>query len=68
MKFADFQQITRSRSLVGPVSSQAVLERLCRELVEALFPLAKGVRLLGVTLSNLTSEQPAAGRQLTLSF
>ena len=68
VKFADFQQITRSRSLVGPVPSQAVLERLCRELVEALFPLAKGVRLLGVTLSNLTSEQPAAGRQLTLSF
>ena len=68
VKFADFQQITRSRSTVGPIPSQAALERLCRELVEALFPLAKGVRLLGVTLSNLASGQPAAGRQLTLSF
>ena len=68
VKFGDFQQITRSRSGVGDIPSQAVLERLCRELVEGLFPLAKGVRLLGVTLSNLNNEQAAGGRQLTLSF
>ena len=68
VKFADFQQITRSRSSAGPVPSQPVLERICRELVEGIFPLEKGVRLLGVTLSNLNTGQPAAGRQLTLSF
>ena len=68
VKFADFQQITRSRSTVGAITSQAVLERLCRELVESLFPLPKGVRLLGVSLSNLSNGTPAAGRQLTLSF
>jgi DNA polymerase-4 len=68
VKFADFQQITRSRSGVGVVPSQAVLERICRELVEGLFPLEKGVRLLGVTLSNLDNEQATMGRQLTLSF
>lgn len=68
VKFADFQQITRSRSGVGVVPSQAVLERICRELVEGIFPLEKGVRLLGVTLSNLDNEQATAGRQLTLSF
>ena len=67
VKFADFQQITRSRSGVGGVPSQTVLERICRELVEGIFPLEKGVRLLGVTLSNLDNEQ-SAGRQLTLSF
>ena len=68
VKFADFQQITRSRSTVGAIASQAVLERLCRKLVESLFPLPKGVRLLGVSLSNLSNGTPAAGRQLTLSF
>lgn len=68
VKFADFQQITRSRSSAGLLLSQAVLERLVRELVEALFPLAKGVRLLGVTLSNLDTGAPATGRQLTLGF
>jgi DNA polymerase-4 len=68
VKFADFQQVTRSRSGVGPVPSQAVLERICRELVEGLFPLEKGVRLLGVTLSNLDTGVEMAGRQLTLSL
>ncbi|MCC3153168.1 DNA polymerase IV [Hymenobacter sp. BT770] len=68
VKYADFQQITRSRSTVGPIPSQAALERLCKELVESLFPLPKGVRLLGVSLSNLSNGQHAAGRQLTLSF
>jgi DNA polymerase-4 len=68
VKFADYQQITRSRSSVGPIPNQGVLERICRELVEGLFPLPKGVRLLGVTLSNLNTGPPAAGRQLTLSF
>nr|WP_262906147.1 DNA polymerase IV [Hymenobacter terricola] len=68
VKFADFQQITRSRSSVGLISSQAVLERIGRELVEGLFPLAKGVRLLGITLSNLNTSPQAAGHQLTLSL
>ena len=68
VKFADFQQITRSRSSVGPVPSPAVLERICRELVEGLFPLTKGVRLLGVTVSNLNIAQQTAGRQLILNL
>jgi len=78
IKFADFQQITRSRSSVGPIPSPAVLERISQELVESLFPLAKGVRLLGVSLSNLSAGPPTAGSypagsypagsQLTLSF
>ena len=68
VKFADFQQITRSRSSAGPVGSAPVRERICRELVEGLFPLPKGVRLLGVTLSNLSTAGLAAGRQLTLSL
>ncbi|MBD2770178.1 DNA polymerase IV [Hymenobacter sp. BT664] len=67
-KFSDFKQITRSRSSVGPIPSRAELERIGRELVESLFPLAKGVRLLGLSLSNLTSVQQAAGQQLTLNF
>ena len=68
VKFSDFQQITRSRSSTGPVGSAPVLERICRELVESLFPLPKGVRLLGVTLSNLSTAGLAAGRQLMLSL
>ena len=68
VKFTDFQQITRSRSAVGPLPSQAVLERICQELVEGQFPLAQGVRLLGVTLSNLSTGELASGRQLVLNL
>ena len=68
VKFGDFRQVTRSRSGVGLVSGPEVLGRICRELVEGLLPLGKGVRLLGVTLSNLSNAQEGAGRQLTLSF
>ena len=68
VKYADFQQITRSRSSAGPVPSQAALERSCRELVESLLHLGKGVRMLGVSLSNLSNGPQAAGQQLTLSL
>ena len=66
VKFADFQQITRSRSLAGPIAGAAVLERLGRELVAGLLPLPKGVRLLGLTVSSLQARGATAGQQLAL--
>jgi DNA polymerase-4 len=68
VKFGDFRQITRSRSSVAPIPSLAVLERICQEMVEALLPLPKGVRLLGVSLSNLSTGEQVVGRQLTLGL
>ena len=68
VKFADFRQITRSRSGVAPVPDAATLARLGRELVEGLGALPLGVRLLGLTLSNLESNGEAPGRQLTLGL
>jgi len=53
VKFADFQQITRARSVISAVSSRAEFEILSRELLEALLPVSKGIRLLGLTLSGL---------------
>lgn len=70
VKYGDFRQITRSRSRsrAAVFESKAVLARVCRELLEGLFPLPKGVRLLGVSLSNLNTAERAAGQQLTLRF
>jgi DNA polymerase-4 len=53
VKYADFQIITRSRTLAEPVLSRDVLERTSLELVRTIFPLEKRVRLLGVSLHNL---------------
>ena len=52
-KYADFRQITRSRTLDAPVSSRAMLEEVVASLLEPLFPAIMGIRLLGVTLSSL---------------
>src|SRR6185312_8920287 len=41
-KYTDFQQITRSRSLEVPITSQAVLEEIVSQLLEPLFPVEKG--------------------------
>jgi DNA polymerase IV len=66
VKFADFQQITRSRTLPTSVGSHAALERLILALLEPLFPVTKGIRLLGVTISTLGVDEPVEPAQLTL--
>ena len=65
VKFADFRQITRSKSFDDAIDSLADLERLSLGLLEPLLPPGKGVRLLGISLSSLTQAQ-ATGRQLSL--
>jgi DNA polymerase-4 len=52
VKFADFQQVTRSRSFAAAIARHGLLRQASIELVRALLPSAKGVRLLGVTVSN----------------
>jgi DNA polymerase IV len=52
IKWADFQQSTRSRSLTAPVDSRDVLHAASLELIRSAYPLGKGIRLVGVTLSN----------------
>ncbi len=67
VKYADFQQITRSRSLPEPIESRSTVEQISVELLSALVPLSKGVRLLGVTLSSLNTEPEPADPQLALA-
>ena len=66
VKFADFQQITRSKSVDDAIDSLADLEGLSVGLLEKLLPTRKGVRLLGISLSSLTQAQPTGRRQLSL--
>ncbi len=68
VKYADFQQITRSRSSADPVAAQAELEQVSLGLLRPLFPPGQGVRLLGVTISSLDSVQQPAPAQLALGL
>ena len=70
IKYADFQIVTRSRTLPAPVATREELERTSVELVHSIFPLEKKVRLLGVSLSNMgpLAEAPPPEPQLTLGL
>ncbi|MFC5486502.1 DNA polymerase IV [Microvirga aerilata] len=68
VKFSDFQQITRSRTLPGYVESQSGLDQASVHLLRQLFPLDKSVRLLGVSLSALNTDEEAETPQLSLQL
>ncbi|MBJ6127380.1 DNA polymerase IV [Microvirga sp. BT325] len=68
VKFADFQQITRSRTLPSYVESRAGFEQAGVDLLRQLFPLDKSVRLLGVSLSALNTDEEPESPQLSLEL
>jgi len=69
VKFADFQVITRSRSVPAVVTARDELEALSLGLLRPLIPAPKGIRLLGVSLSSLHSEVQEEGHgQLRLAL
>lgn len=59
VKYADFQSITRSRTALVPIGTYAALEQTSLSLLGALFPVSKGIRLLGLSLSSLGEPQSA---------
>ena len=67
VKYADFRQITRSRSLDHSIAGKPQFGSLAGDLLKQLLPVTQGVRLLGLTLSGLTEREslreaaPAAG-------
>ena len=67
-KYADFRQITRSRTTQEPFTSRAAVEETLDTLLESLFPVTKGIRLLGVTLSSLGDLTAGSEQQLRLSI
>ncbi|MCL4676207.1 MAG: DNA polymerase IV, partial [Pararhodobacter sp.] len=68
VKYADFRQITRSRTLSVPLASADELQGLAFALLDPLFPTDRGIRLIGVTLSTLDDPEPTqdTARQLSL--
>ncbi len=69
VKYADFALITRSRSFAFPVENEPALALAIMDLLRALFPLRQPVRLVGVSLSGLTSNEPSRQRpQLDLAL
>ena len=66
VKFANFQQITRSRTGQMQITTRSELEQLGNALLEPIFPVTKGVRLLGVSLSSLGAEEAEREEKFSL--
>ena len=56
VKYQDFQIVTRSRSLDRAVAGRDEFLEIGIALLRTVLPSAKGIRLLGLTLSNLGEE------------
>jgi DNA polymerase IV len=65
VKFANFQIITRSRTDQMQIRTQGELEQLGDALLEPLSPVARGIRLLSISLSSLAAE-PAEQPEFSL--
>jgi DNA polymerase IV len=66
VKYADFQQITRSRTVGMSLRTASDLESIARGLLEQLFPTGRGIRLIGVTISSFSGDQRSGHDQLSL--
>jgi len=68
VKYADFQQITRSRTALTILNTRSALHHVSTDLLTTVLPLPKPVRLLGVSISNLDTVTTSANGQLVLDL
>jgi DNA polymerase IV len=66
VKFADFELISRSRTVAGTIGSRGELESATSDLLKAIFPTKKAVRLLGVSISGFVDAQDDSPAQISL--
>jgi DNA polymerase-4 len=65
-KYSNFEQVTRARSLAGPITDKAALAAQGAALLDGLIPVRMSIRLLGLTVSGFAGEAGEMERQPTL--
>ena len=68
VKYGDFTLITRSKSFASPVPDLGAFTAAGQALLAGLFPLPKGIRLLGLGLHNLIEVNSQTTVQLGLAI
>ncbi len=66
IKYADYRQITRSRTVETPLQQATEIKPLAQALLEHHLEPQSQVRLLGVAIANLVSDQALGYQQLSL--
>jgi len=68
IRYSDFTTITRSRTLKNPIFNRSGILRCLPELLRMTEAGTRDVRLLGISISNLTLDKGRKPRQLLLPF
>jgi DNA polymerase-4 len=68
IKYNDFEVFSKSQSLQHYTSDGDEIKLISMELIKKILPAKKGIRLIGLTLSNLNTEDNPSAHQLTLDF
>jgi DNA polymerase-4 len=68
VKFNDFEIITRSKTVSSKIDSRIEVETASTELLRAIFPLNKAVRLLGVSISGFYAGENEHSGQIALGI
>ncbi len=66
VKFADYQQITRSKTVTAAVGKAEAISQFAKELLASVSLEGRSVRLLGISLSNLDGATEPKPVQLCL--
>lgn len=67
VKYATFEQITRSKTIQEPIKNFSRMINLAKDLIQTIDSKSP-VRLLGLSVSNLEDKHQETGTQLTLDF
>ncbi|GAB4197486.1 MAG: DNA polymerase IV [Thermoflexibacter sp.] len=69
IKFADFEQITRSKTVPHKLTNREIIYRLAEELlIHAITDQEVSIRLLGLSVSNLDEPEISKNGQLAFTF
>ncbi len=70
IKFNDFTVSTKSQTIDSQINTEYILKSISLELIEAVFPLKKPIRLIGFSISNfqMEVEEKIFYKQTTLEF
>jgi len=68
LKFNDFEIINRSKTFGHFISDPEEVKHISNELLQKELPAEKGIRLIGVTISNLKNSEDQSSKQLTIDF
>lgn len=68
IKYSDFSVVSKSKTLIHPLKNELLFRQLVMDLMEDAYTPLQSVRLLGVSVSNLTDYKLSEGRQLEINF